>query len=152
MLDCYIGQFFTQFYFLQALVNAPGFVYTVSHKTSHSVGFLFSRRNSLHLPFVDVFSFYALFQFCSFIVTHISHIETGNSIPSIQVLVDIINTLHCSADELLCIDIEKDRPIVSGWISDLLSDCSADEVKLITDTILALKNSLRRLSLFENKA
>ena len=83
-------------------------------------------------------------------VTHISHIETGNSIPSIQVLVDIINTLHCSADELLCINIEKDRPTVSGWISDLLSDCSTDEVKLITDTILALKNSLRRLNLFES--
>ena len=82
-------------------------------------------------------------------VTHISHIETGNSIPSIQVLVDIINTLHCSADDLLCINIEKDRPIVSGWISDLLSDCSTDEVKLIADTVTSLKNSVRRLNLFE---
>ena len=82
-------------------------------------------------------------------VTHISHIETGNSIPSIQVLVDIINTLHCSADELLCIDIEKDRPIVSGWISDLLSDCSADEVKLITDTVTSVKDSIRRVKLLE---
>ena len=36
-------------------------------------------------------------------VTHISHIETGNSIPSLQVLVDIINALGCSADELFCL-------------------------------------------------
>ena len=35
-------------------------------------------------------------------VTHISHIETGNSIPSLQVMIDIINALGCSADELLC--------------------------------------------------
>ena len=82
-------------------------------------------------------------------VTHISHIETGNSIPSVQVLIDIVNTLHCSADELLCIDIKKDQPIVSGWISDLLSDCSADEVKLIADTVTSLKSSIRRLKLLE---
>ena len=31
-------------------------------------------------------------------VTHISHIETGNSIPSLQVMLDIINALWCSAD------------------------------------------------------
>lgn len=40
-------------------------------------------------------------------ITHISHIETGNSIPSLQVLVGIINTLGCSADELLCIDVKE---------------------------------------------
>lgn len=77
-------------------------------------------------------------------VTHISHIETGNSIPSVQVLVDIINTLGCSADELLCINIEKDRSVVSEWINDLLSDCSVGEVKLISDMITALKDSVRR--------
>ena len=30
-------------------------------------------------------------------VTHISHIETGNSIPSLQDMLDIINALGCSA-------------------------------------------------------
>ncbi len=39
-------------------------------------------------------------------VTHISHIETGHTIPSLQVMVDIINALHCSADELLCLEVE----------------------------------------------
>lgn len=78
-------------------------------------------------------------------VTHISHIETGNSIPSLKVMIDIINTLGCSADELLCIEITAARPIFSGWITDLLSDCSSQEIKLITDTVVAMKESLRRL-------
>ena len=43
-------------------------------------------------------------------VTHISHIETGNSIPSLQTLVDIINALGCTADELLCMEVRQSRP------------------------------------------
>ena len=78
-------------------------------------------------------------------VTHISHIETGNSIPSLKVLIDIINTLECSADELLCIEVKAARPIFSNWICDLLSDCTDSEVKLITDTVTAMKASMRRL-------
>ena len=40
-------------------------------------------------------------------VTHISHIETGNSIPSLQVAVDIVNALGCSMDELLCMEVAQ---------------------------------------------
>lgn len=78
-------------------------------------------------------------------VTHISHIETGSSIPSLKVLIDIINALKCSADELLCIEIVAARPQFSSWISELLSDCTNDEIKLITDTIVGMKDSMRRL-------
>ncbi len=77
--------------------------------------------------------------------SHISHVETGNSIPSLQLLVDIINALNCSADELLCIDIKKSRPVYNAWLSELVSDCTADELKLITDTVVAMKDSMRRL-------
>lgn len=38
-------------------------------------------------------------------VTHISHIETGNTVPSMQTFLDIVNALNCSADELLCIEV-----------------------------------------------
>ncbi len=78
-------------------------------------------------------------------VTHISHIETGNSVPSLQVMVDIINALECSADELLCIEINQARPLFNNWLGELVSDCDADEVKLITDMVVSLKTSLRRL-------
>ena len=82
-------------------------------------------------------------------VTHISHIETGNSIPSLQVMIDIINALGCSADELLCIEVEQARPLLNSWLSDLVADCNTTEVKLITDTVVSLKNSLRRLKISE---
>lgn len=77
-------------------------------------------------------------------VTHISHIETGNSIPSVQVLVDIINALDCSADELLCIDVKKARPHLNSWLSELMADCNEAEIKLISDMVVSMKASLRR--------
>ena len=82
-------------------------------------------------------------------VTHISHIETGNSIPSLQVTVDIVNALGCSMDELLCMDVEQARPVRDSWLGELVADFSDEEVKLITDTVLALKASLRRLNITE---
>ena len=33
--------------------------------------------------------------------THISHIETGSTLPSMETFVKILNVLDCSADELL---------------------------------------------------
>ena len=82
-------------------------------------------------------------------VTHISHIETGNSVPSLQVMVDIINALDCSADELLCMEIEKSRPMLDSWLSELVADCDANEIKLIADMVISLKASLRRLKITE---
>ncbi len=80
-------------------------------------------------------------------VTHISHIETGNSIPSLQVFVDILNALNCSADELLCLELEQAQPQFDAWIKDIFSDCTDKERKLIVDTVLALKSSMRRLKI-----
>lgn len=84
-------------------------------------------------------------------VTHISHIETGNSIPSLQVMIDIINALGCSADELLCIEVEQARPLLNSWLSELVADCDSTEVKLITDMVVSMKNSLRRLKISEDQ-
>ena len=80
-------------------------------------------------------------------VTHISHIETGSGIASLQVLIDIINALDCSADELLCIEIKKARPQYNDWLNELLSDCTQTEIKLITDMVTNLKASMRRLKI-----
>ena len=83
-------------------------------------------------------------------VTHISHIETGNSIPSLQTLVDIINALGCTADELLCMEVRQSRPLLNNWLGELVSDCSDSEVKLITDMVVAMKASMRRLKLSDS--
>lgn len=82
-------------------------------------------------------------------VTHISHIETGNTIPSLKTMIDIINALNCSADELLCIEIEQARPLFNGWLVELLSDCSDKEIKVISGTIKALKESLQSFEIGE---
>ena len=84
-------------------------------------------------------------------VTHISHVETGNSIPSLQAFLDIVNTLGCSADELLCIEVKKSRPIFESWLNEQLVDCSEQEVKLISDMVIGLKSSLRRLEITGSK-
>lgn len=78
-------------------------------------------------------------------VTHISHIETGNGIPSLQTFLDVVNALSCSADELLCVEVERARPIYETWLNDQLADCSQQELKLISDMVLGLKTSMRRL-------
>ena len=78
-------------------------------------------------------------------VTHISHVETGNGIPSLQTFLDIVNALGCSADELLCIEVDNARPVYESWLNDQLADCSRQEMKLISDMVLGLKASLRRL-------
>ncbi len=75
--------------------------------------------------------------------THISHIETGNTIPSMKTFIAIINALNLSSDELLRNHIDKAKHVLEGEISDIINDCSDEETRIIADTINALKKSLR---------
>ena len=84
-------------------------------------------------------------------VTHISHVETGSSIPSLPTFLDIVNALDCSADELLCLEVEKAKPLYENWLGGELSDCTIQERKLITDMVMSLKGSLRRLKFGDEK-
>ena len=72
--------------------------------------------------------------------THISHIETGMTIPSTKLLVQMMNILDCDPAE----EMRSVRPVLNSWLSDLVADCNEDEVKIITDTVTALKASLHR--------
>jgi transcriptional regulator with XRE-family HTH domain len=76
--------------------------------------------------------------------THISHIETGNTIPSIKVFIAIINALNLSSDELLRNHIQKAKHIFEGELAEILKDCTDNEARIIADTAKALKISLRR--------
>lgn len=84
-------------------------------------------------------------------VTHISHIETGNTIPSLKTMIDILNALNCSADELLCIEVEQARPLFNSWFIELIADCSDKEIKIISGTVKALKESLRNFDTDDRK-
>jgi transcriptional regulator with XRE-family HTH domain len=77
-------------------------------------------------------------------VTHISHLETGSGTVSLKVFLAIVNYLNCSADEILCKEITTARPIVDNWLVDLVSDCDQTEIKVIADTVTALKHTLRK--------
>ena len=74
----------------------------------------------------------------------ISHVETGMTIPSTKLLVQMMNILNCDPAEVLCMEMRSARPVLNSWLSDLVADCNEDEVKIITDTVMALKASLHR--------
>ncbi len=77
-------------------------------------------------------------------VTHISHLETGSGTVSLKVFIAIVNFLGCSADEILFKELTTARPIVNSWLSDLVEDCDQREIKIISDTVAALKQTLRK--------
>ncbi len=77
-------------------------------------------------------------------ITHISHLETGSGTVSLKVFISILNCLDCSADDILCKELTVARPIVDSWLTELVSDCSQEEIKIISDTVAALKQTLRK--------
>lgn len=77
-------------------------------------------------------------------VTHISHLETGKGTVSLKVFIAILNYLNCSADEILCKEITSARPFVDSWLAEMVEDCDQTEVKIISDTVMALKHTLRK--------
>lgn len=74
-------------------------------------------------------------------VTHMSHIETGNTKLSLPVFVDIARTLDVSTDDLLSEKVTE-RKICDGEINDLLDSCGINQLKIITDVIKATKIAL----------
>lgn len=82
-------------------------------------------------------------------VTHISHLETGKGTVSLKVFLAIVNYLGCSADEILCKEIATARPIVDNWLAELVADCDQTEIKIISDTVSTLKQTLRKNKITE---
>lgn len=79
--------------------------------------------------------------------SNISHIERGATKLSLPTLVSIANALDVTTDELLCDSLAASGTVFQHEVVQLLADCSHTELKIITETIRALKNSLRRASL-----
>ena len=63
-------------------------------------------------------------------VTHMSHIETGNTKLSLQVLVDIAKILNVQTDDLL-FDSKNDKTIAIQEIAESLETCDAQQAKLL---------------------
>ena len=76
--------------------------------------------------------------------THMSHIETGNTKLSLQVLVDIARELEVSTDELLFEQNENEKFKIKPEISSLIEGCSAQESRVLQDVLKATKVALNK--------
>lgn len=76
--------------------------------------------------------------------THISHIETGNTIASMKLFVAIVDALEVSADDLLRDNLVRAKEAFTGEIFEELGDCSEEEVRFMADMIRAMKTGLRK--------
>ncbi len=77
-------------------------------------------------------------------VTHMSHIETGNTKLSLQVLVDIAGALGESTDIILFGSKSHDKESISNELAGLLEDCSVEEAQFLKELISNAKISLRK--------
>lgn len=76
-------------------------------------------------------------------VVHMSHIETGNTKMSLSVFADIAEALDISADKLLY-DTAPPKEELFRELSELIAQCTPQQLEIITDIAKATKQSLDR--------
>ena len=74
---------------------------------------------------------------------HIGNLERGEKLPSMEAFVNLANALNVSADELLADNLLITSSNVHSSGIDVLSDCSANEQKILLENMQALKEILR---------
>ncbi len=76
-------------------------------------------------------------------VTHMSHIETGNTKLSLPVFVDIAAALEVQTDDLL-LDEYSSKTIAEKELEQLLAACSAQQVRILLDILKASKIAMEK--------
>lgn len=76
-------------------------------------------------------------------VTHVSHIETGATIPSLKVIISIMNELGLSPNELFYGHADTVEPVLKGEIAAATADCSVHELRMIARIISFAKALMR---------
>lgn len=76
--------------------------------------------------------------------SHMSNIETGTTRVSLTTIVAIANALSVTVDDLLCDSVKKTRVQFEKDIAQALEDCNEYEIRIIADTVQALKEALRK--------
>lgn len=74
-------------------------------------------------------------------VTHMSHIETGNTKLSLPVLVAMARWLEVQTDDLLS-DNQNGRIVAIQELDEILNSCSTMQIKVILDILKATKIAL----------
>lgn len=77
-------------------------------------------------------------------ITHMSHIETGNTKLSLQVLVDIANELNVTTDDLLFDKEMLNSKAIKPEIQDLLNSCTLEESKVLHEVLKATKVAMNK--------
>ena len=78
---------------------------------------------------------------------NINRIENGSRLPSINVLVDIANTLQVSADDLLVDSLTYSSSTTDSELHRLLLECNKIEEQIITKNAQDLKKILYALGI-----
>lgn len=76
--------------------------------------------------------------------THMSHIETANTKMSLSTFAELASALEVRTDELLYDYRLEDRSASIAHITELLDDCTTQQVRIIEDTVKTLKESLNK--------
>ena len=76
--------------------------------------------------------------------SNISHIERGATKLSLPTLVSVANALGVTADQLLCDSLQATGTVFQQELTHMLADCTHAELRIITETVRVLKDSLRR--------
>ena len=75
--------------------------------------------------------------------SNLSHIERAATKLSLPTLVRIANALEVTLDELVYSNLVKSSHVSAALINDLLSDCTADEIKSLAQVLKTTKEILR---------
>ena len=76
--------------------------------------------------------------------SNLSHIERGATKLSLPTIVSIANALGVSVDDLLCDSVTASQSAYGRFADEILSDCSHNELQIITEMMFSLKNTLRK--------
>ena len=86
----------------------------------------------------------ALAELVGISVTHMSHIETGNTKLSLVVLVDLAEAMGVCVNSLLYDDVVVDHSTSIGTIVKILETCTPQQVQIIEDLVRVTKDSLEK--------
>ena len=74
---------------------------------------------------------------------HISCIERGERTPSLEAIINIANSLCISSDDLLAGNLIVSAHNSASQDFEILLDCSPEEIRIIKQTMICLKEALR---------
>jgi len=84
-------------------------------------------------------------------IQHMSKIEHGHTKLSLPCLIALANGLQTTVDRLLMDSIDVSKPEVNRDADSVFADCTTSEVYVLTQTVNALKKSMRSRGLSDYK-